>query len=549
VLKDVIEKLDYRQILIKGIITSYFILALILPAKIFVLFTSGDGTLEKFVSAVDYKAMVTGAQMIVEKKAANLYNVVAQGEVQNKLVGKVGIHTLLFRGSIFQAITYLPVTLLPYFSGYKFFVVCNFGLWLFVVLLFSYKEKHDVKKLLFNIAILVTFIPALNSIVMGQTSVTMFLFVLLIYALLQRKHFFLSGLAFLGLFIKPQFLVLVAPLILLRPWMETNDKLKKFVYGVVVATVIFALANFGVFGLKFPGNYLNFIKETETAAWGSPQFNSYSLQALVNLAAPYSDHMQSLNITLLVTLIIFSFLLFYLKKYKTKLLDNFTIFDLSILITPFLGIHFYSYDLVILIIPIARLLNSKFLTQNQKLALGFLLGATFIGTYSLVSIIGMALLLLAGLFLLQPNNENLRKGAIGVLIVTVMIHIGFVSKYVSVRFKDKYLLLQTANTRAERAKGLMNVKELPENGGMLFDMGKESKHTFWMKNTLIPLDMVWLDKNYKVVDVTGNAIPCKKEPCWKYNPSKPAKYVIEVNGGWAAKNGFGVGTYVLVEKL
>jgi len=69
-------------------------------------------------------------------------------------------------------------------------------------------------------------------------------------------------------------------------------------------------------------------------------------------------------------------------------------------------------------------------------------------------------------------------------------------------------------------------KSVPAHYGMLFVFQDTSVHDFWMKNTLISLDMVWLDKNFTVVDIK-HAIPCTQDPCSIYHPQGPASYVVE----------------------
>ena len=87
-----------------------------------------------------------------------------------------------------------------------------------------------------------------------------------------------------------------------------------------------------------------------------------------------------------------------------------------------------------------------------------------------------------------------------------------------------------ADTHSKRQKGLMGVDTLEEGTGMLFIFDKPGIHKFWMKNTLIPLDIIWLDKDYKVVDKV-TAPPCTKDPCPSYGPKSEAWFVLEVKGG------------------
>lgn len=90
------------------------------------------------------------------------------------------------------------------------------------------------------------------------------------------------------------------------------------------------------------------------------------------------------------------------------------------------------------------------------------------------------------------------------------------------------ILVEVADEALEMQKGLMFREELCSNCGMIFVFGSEMEHSFWMKNTLIPLDMVFIDSENVVVDVL-HADPCEKDPCEHYIPKNKAMYVLEVN--------------------
>jgi uncharacterized membrane protein (UPF0127 family) len=81
-------------------------------------------------------------------------------------------------------------------------------------------------------------------------------------------------------------------------------------------------------------------------------------------------------------------------------------------------------------------------------------------------------------------------------------------------------------------------KELPRNAGMLFIFPEEDKLEFWMKNTPLPLDMIFFDRNRRVVGIVERAQPFSTTP---RGPGVPAQYVLEVNGGFVAEHGIQVG--------
>lgn len=95
------------------------------------------------------------------------------------------------------------------------------------------------------------------------------------------------------------------------------------------------------------------------------------------------------------------------------------------------------------------------------------------------------------------------------------------------------LTVEVASTPEQRRTGLMFRNELPQNNGMLFVMQKKAAHKFWMKNTLIPLDMIFFDED-KIVGIVENAKPHDLTPV---GPDIPSNFVLEVNGGFVQAHG------------
>jgi len=119
-------------------------------------------------------------------------------------------------------------------------------------------------------------------------------------------------------------------------------------------------------------------------------------------------------------------------------------------------------------------------------------------------------------------------------------------------FDENCFKVSVADSPEERALGLMNVKSLGENKGMLFVFDESDFHSFWMKNTLIPLDMIWIDSEYRVVHIKANARPCvvsNEGLCPSYSPNKKALYVLELNSGKAEEYGISVGDEVVFRNL
>ncbi len=107
------------------------------------------------------------------------------------------------------------------------------------------------------------------------------------------------------------------------------------------------------------------------------------------------------------------------------------------------------------------------------------------------------------------------------------------------------ITVEIADSPAEWQEGLMHRSVLPEGKGMLFIFPDEGQRSFWMKNTLIPLDMIFVSANYTIIDINKNAQPCSV--CDSYRSSGRAKYVIEVNANFTSEHNISIGDTIKIE--
>jgi len=101
----------------------------------------------------------------------------------------------------------------------------------------------------------------------------------------------------------------------------------------------------------------------------------------------------------------------------------------------------------------------------------------------------------------------------------------------TLKLEGSTIELEIAQTAEQRVRGLSGRVSLPENSGMLFIFEGEGEYGFWMKEMHFPIDIIWLDENFTVVDIKKNALP-ESYPELFY-PKAPAQYVLEVNAGFA----------------
>ena len=107
---------------------------------------------------------------------------------------------------------------------------------------------------------------------------------------------------------------------------------------------------------------------------------------------------------------------------------------------------------------------------------------------------------------------------------------------------DNFIDVDVVSTPQERAKGLMDREYLERNKGMLFIFPREGVYYFWMKNMNFPIDMIWINKDLRVVYFEENVPPCLELVCPKYGSEQKAQYVLETPAGWAKRNSIINGT-------
>jgi uncharacterized membrane protein (UPF0127 family) len=98
------------------------------------------------------------------------------------------------------------------------------------------------------------------------------------------------------------------------------------------------------------------------------------------------------------------------------------------------------------------------------------------------------------------------------------------------------IIVEVASDEATREQGLMYRDHMADDRGMIFLFTQAGDYPFWMKNTLIPLDMIWMDANHRIVHIAHDVPPCKADPCPNYPPNAKASSVLELAAGVAAKH-------------
>ncbi len=157
----------------------------------------------------------------------------------------------------------------------------------------------------------------------------------------------------------------------------------------------------------------------------------------------------------------------------------------------------------------------------------------------IILIVGLLLYLAFGNLLKQNNKEKSKVKAYTSIDFVKNGELTFLSS------SDEYISkidIEIAEDDASRRDGLMYRDKLKNTQGMLFIFPSESMQAFWMKNTLIPLDLIFVNSNNMIVTIDKDAIPFDES---QYRSTKPAQFVIEVNAGYTDSLGIKEGDKIV----
>lgn len=141
------------------------------------------------------------------------------------------------------------------------------------------------------------------------------------------------------------------------------------------------------------------------------------------------------------------------------------------------------------------------------------------------------------------KNKSSKKEFVWAIFILVILalFIRFYPQDKKACFKERCFKVEIEDNDHDRSIGLMYREKLASDRGMLFIFDYEDRYSFWMRNTSIPLDMIWFDKDKKVVYIKEGAQPCGEGLCETIKPDKKALYVLEINADKVKVIGLKVG--------
>jgi len=151
---------------------------------------------------------------------------------------------------------------------------------------------------------------------------------------------------------------------------------------------------------------------------------------------------------------------------------------------------------------------------------------------------------------MKPRTSRALRGSL-LLLGSSLCACGAFASGPAVDLHGRRFDVEIAADEAARERGLMFRDSMPEDHGMLFTFDDKAERTFWMKNTHIPLDILYFDEKYKLVSMQQRVPPCRDafgNNCPVYPSNAPAQYVLELNAGTAEKLGVKVGDELKVTR-
>jgi uncharacterized protein len=158
-------------------------------------------------------------------------------------------------------------------------------------------------------------------------------------------------------------------------------------------------------------------------------------------------------------------------------------------------------------------------------------------------------------FLLRGTRKTERAAPFALAFTGLFLVLGLTSCNDSTKLEDlnateitfpngNKILAETMIRQLDLTRGLMFRDSLAQDRGMLFIHGKQQHWQYWMYNVRFPLDVIWMDRDRRIVEIVRNTQPCtskKSSDCPRYGGNADALYVLELNAGGAAKQGLNIG--------
>lgn len=303
----------------------------------------------------DFISYYTAASILKDGKGTDLYNIQEQDTYEKRLVNLHGAH-LPYRYLPFVAVVFRPFANLSFIQGFVVFTLLNIGILVWYILT-AEKVFTRFKHPAFLSAIVLCYIPNLQTILGGQISLIISLLILFIYLSLKNKKNFLTGILTGFMLVKIQYIIIIPFLFFLV------KKKRQFLGGLCISLGIILAVSLWVTGFEGLSKYPSFLLATERPEYSTWYWHSFAFYSFIR-SLPFFN---TLNLpTLLAINMAFyvGFLILFIKKIKNKTLEQ--SFSLAIIATFLFSVHALRQDLTLLMTPIFIFLNLSTIVKGDQ---------------------------------------------------------------------------------------------------------------------------------------------------------------------------------------
>jgi len=139
-------------------------------------------------------------------------------------------------------------------------------------------------------------------------------------------------------------------------------------------------------------------------------------------------------------------------------------------------------------------------------------------------------------------NEAMKTLVLVLIVIVVLIYFYPSSETQTAQIGDTIIKLEVADTDTSRIKGLSGRESLPSDTGLLFVFEKPDKYGIWMKDMRLPIDIAWIDQNFKIVHIEQKISPDTYPKI--FYPTEDSLYVLETNAGFLSQNNIKIGDLI-----
>lgn len=339
-----LKKIWYSQFAVSDIVGVAFLASIVIGLPYFVLFAK-----QKLIVQSDVVSFITGAKMVRSGVKSEIYDLPTQHFYQNQVVAPfVKENVLPFKNFPLFSLPFIPFTFLPLRVSYTIFAFFNLSLLVLFVFV-SAKTFNNIRRFRLWFLAPFIFLPNILAIIVGQLSIMLAFFYLLIYKFIKDKNVFFAGVISGLLLIKPQYAISAPYFFIL------SGNKRDFLKGFLLVVLVLLFSTIFISGFDALLKYPSFLLLTENESFSGHSQRMFTLSSTLYYSLPLKlmSYKGALSLNALLYIIVYCV---FIKKKKRINFDY--AFASAVILSLLFAVHVLEHDLAILLVPVLLLINS-----------------------------------------------------------------------------------------------------------------------------------------------------------------------------------------------